>query len=69
MKHKLKIKFVAHRSQNRQHYFTVVNTRNGKVLATSETYTRLDALRGAIHSIAHGLNPKLDWADYKPEKA
>lgn len=69
MKTKLKIKFVQHRAKNGQHYFTIVNARNGKVIATSETYTRLPGLRGAIRSVAHGLNSKLDWEDYAPTKA
>lgn len=69
MKHKLKIKFVQHRAKNGQHYFTIVNARNGQVVATSETYTRLPAMRGGIRSIARGLNPALKWEDYAPSKA
>ena len=49
-----------------QWYFRIVSARNGQTLCVSEGYTRKQSARDTIRSIAHGLNPKLKWADYKP---
>jgi uncharacterized protein YegP (UPF0339 family) len=57
---------VLHRSKDKQFYFTVVAS-NGRVLVTSETYTRkrnaLDGITALQFKIAEAINKKAEAAD------